>query len=236
MGASWGFLAAIREPEQDLSHTLAEPLPLRAYLATFPAKLRERPVFARLALVQVLATSTGAAIPFIVPHTTQLVVPESLTRLASGLAQGGLPGLFLLFQTVGVLVFAPLWGRLTDKRGPRRAMRALLVLATLCPLLALYGLQSRSGLWLFLLVYLCFGAVRDAWATVTNYLLEAIPQGEQPTYIALMNVASGPALVIPLVLGFCGSASLALGIAAVLMTIALWQTHRLPETRTPQQI
>ncbi len=250
---SWIFLAILREPPSpesasvephELPATPPVPVGLGVYVRTLPARLRERPDFARLALVQILATSSGACAPFFVAYADDTV--SKIGPVWSGLlqmgnrftgqeagAETGLPGLFLAAQTVGLLLFAPVWGNVTDKRGPRRALLCILPIATLSPTMAF--LAGKTGnLELFLLAYLFFGAVQDGWVAITNYLLEAVPESDQPTYIGLMNAVSAPALILPLVLGFVVrsvGAPVAIGITVSLLVTAIYMAYTLPETR-----
>lgn len=230
MALSWGFLALIREPTPTRDEAREQPnISLGAYLRELPARLRARPDFARLALAQILGTAVGAASPFYLGFAEKSV-------------PGGLPdtivGTFLIVQTAGLLLCAPTWGWLNDRKGPRAALICLFGASLLAPLAA--GLAGRLGgsLPLYCAAYFCLGAVQDGWVTFTNYLLEAVPADEQPTYIALMNAASAPSLLLPLIVGLIvrsssgsGSASPALWFQAALLLAGLYMALTLPDTR-----
>jgi MFS family permease len=250
---SWGFLAILREPptpepepsdSEGLPNAPPVPTGLGAYVRTLPAKLRERPDFARLALVQVLATASGACAPFFVGYAdetvkrigpfwnTLLQTGGNLTGQTSG-TETGLPGLFLAAQTLGLLLFAPVWGSVTDRLGPRTALLCILPVATLSPALAFVAGKTGT-LELFMLAYLFFGAVQDGWVAITNYLLEAVPESDQPTYIGLMNAVSAPALVLPLVVGLIVrsiGAPVAIALTVCLLVTAIYVAYTLPQTR-----
>lgn len=227
---SWIFLAAIREPKRDVMPAIPAPLDVPrpsfgAFLATLPKRLRERPDFARLALVQVLATASVATAPF-------------LWGFVKNATPGGLPtsdaGRFLVAQTVGLLVFAPVWGTLSDRWGPRRTLATLLALSLLWPLFAFAGAATGGNVLLFYAAYFLLGGVVENWITITNYLLESVPENDQPTYIGLMNAVSLPALLLPLFAGQLAErfgAGAALGLAALLLAGGWYVANTLPDTR-----
>ena len=220
MMLSAGFLAGMKEPP-------AAPVPvrenhsLRDYLRQLPGLLRSRPDLGRLALVQILAGSLGASMPFLVGYTGR---GEELA------------GPFLIAQNAGLLLFAPLWGWLTDWKGPRLAILGLLGMALLAPLTALSG-----NITFYFVAYFCYGAALDGWSVFTNYLLDSIHKNpesthEETTYIALMNVASAPVLLLPMLMGFAAQrftpvASFSLTLLLLLLGLAV--ARRLPETRSP---
>jgi MFS family permease len=246
---SWLFLAALREPPPAVEAEFAASQPrepLRVYLRTMPGRMRRRPEFARLALAQVLASAAPASAPFIVAYAERETnaaplltrLPGAVQDLFALLQTGGLPGLFLIVQTLGLILLAPLWGWLTDRYGPKTALRGIFGLSILSPVCALLAGYTPGGvggtLLLFLLAYFCFGAVQDGWVPMTNYLLEIVPEAEQPTYIALMNAASAPALLLPFAAGLLadrvGPRAAFFG-AVVLLLAGLWTALTLPETR-----
>ncbi len=251
MALSWVCLALIKEPdpsvvERDASAERTGGRPglrgLWDFTQTLPRLLRDRPDFARLALVQILGTAAGAAAPFIVGYAqkTNLTagdLPPTVRGLLGMLKTGGLPGLFLITLTIGLLCLAPVWGWLTDRKGPRAALFALFAAAFLSPVMAILGAYAPTGgaaIGFFLAAYFFYGAVQDGWVTITNYLLEAVPEAEQPTYIGLMNAASAPALLLPV---FCGQLTGVWGapaawiFAAVLLLVGLFVVWTLPNTR-----
>ena len=239
---SWGFLALLREPEASQSELPETPdaVPLSAYLKALPQKFRQRPDVARLAVVQVLAGAAGSAAPFITlaAGDKSLFIPPNLPlgigHLLALLPANGLPGLFLIAQTVGLLMLAPVWGILTDKYGPRISLLCLVGLALWVPVAGIWGVSGLGRLSVFLSAFWAFGSVVDGWITITNYLLEAVPEGEQPAYIGLLNTASIPALLIPFA---CGLVFRELGptaafvLCGVLLFVAFLFAWSLPDTR-----
>lgn len=238
---SWIFLALLREPEPvENEADIPEALPLSAYLRDLPNKFKTRPDVARLAAVQVLAGASSSAAPFLTLVATEkgltlpTHLPFGLSRLLDLLPSGGLPGLFLIAQTVGLLLFAPLWGTLTDKCGPRVSLLCLVGLAFFAPLAGLLGIVGENRLGAFLIAFVAFGAVVDGWITITNYLLEAVPHRDQPAYVGLLNAASVPSLLIPFASGVvyhvCGPPA-AFVLCAVLLLVCWGFAWSLPSTR-----
>ena len=237
---SWIFLALLREPAaEDLPSEADEPPLIAAdrdfftYLRTLPRHFGARPDIARLAVAQVLISSLYAAAPFLLGH-------------ADHFTAGGLPediaGTFLVVQTIGALVAAPILGRITDRYGPRLSLLILFTLSLLCAAAAVLGailpISARMALFVFTTAFVILGAA-DAWSTFTNYLLEAVPDPrEQTSFIALMNAASAPVLLFPLVFGGMvhtdGAATAAFTIVLFLLAIGTLFGLSLPDTRKPQ--
>ncbi len=232
---SWIFLSLIREPVPDSPQPEEAPPTIEAalgffgYLRTLPRHFRARPEIARLAVVQMLGTAAAASAPFLLGHAQ--FHAEGLPR--------NIAGTFLMVQTGGLLLCAPLLGGLTDRFGPRQTLLALFGLSLLCTGCAILGgirLGAPIALPLFCAAYFCLGAASDAWTTLTNYLLEAVPEPqEQATFIAIMNASSAPVLVLPLLLGALvsrnGSATPAYLAASVLLVVGIFVTRSLPRTR-----
>ncbi len=245
---SWVFLALLREPEQVVAtdEPAVDAVPFTVYLKQLPQKFKTRPDIGRLAVVQILGGASSAAAPFLtlaageksLPLPTDL--PLGLSHLLALLPAGGLPGLFLIAQTVGLLVTAPLWGLLTDKRGPRASLLFLIGLAFCAPLLSLWAIYGSGNLAVFLIAFAVFGAVMDGWVTITNYLLEGVGESEQAGFVGLLNAASAPILLIPLLCGLAYHRSgpvAAFGFAAGLLAVGWAFALSLPNTRkvTPRK-
>lgn len=238
---SWVGLACIREPDPPADAPPPEPRPpFAAYLRRLPALMRRNPDLRRLAATQVLGLACMSSIPFIAhgARSLDLTPPAALAPLLERLGAEGGTGVFLLAMTAGQLVSAPVWGRLTDRYGPRRSLVGLMALGTLAPVAALVGLLWGGGMAPYLAAYFLLGAIADTWSTTLNYLLELVHRsGENETdAIALMNVASVPALLLPLTAGLLtkvwGLPAPFVG-ATVLVGIAFLLARSLPETRAP---
>ena len=233
-------MTLLREPSAPVEQAAPDALESEGfgtYLRGLPARLRARPDFARLAVGQVLWTSAPASVSFLIGYANGVTLPRNLPpaldHVMALLQTGGLPGLFLLVQTLALILFAPLWGAITDRHGPKTALVGVVALSLGMPILGL--LTGGTHLALFLCAYFVFGATQDAWVTFTNYLLEAVPPSEQATYIALMSASSLPALILPVICGLlvsAGGVRFALGFAALLLVAGLWAVVGLPPTRT----
>jgi Na+/melibiose symporter-like transporter len=232
---SWIFLALIREPvpeaplADEAPPTIDAALGFFGYLRSLPRHFRARPEVAKLAVVQMLGTAAAASGPFLLGHT-HIYAPGLPSNIA---------GTFLMVQTAGLLLCAPLLGGLTDRFGPRQTLLALFGLSLVSTLSAMIGgihFGASVALPLFFAAYFCLGAASDAWTTLTNYLLEAVPDShEQATFIAIMNAASAPVLLLPLLIGSLvsrgGSATFAFAAASLLLVIGFFVTRSLPRTR-----
>ncbi|MBC8143011.1 MAG: hypothetical protein H7Y38_16425 [Armatimonadetes bacterium] len=228
---SWLFIALIREPPTHIVLTQNDDLPdvpkqsLTVFLATLPRRFAERPAFARLAVVQVLASASLATAPFLWGYI-RTAAPDTIRESDAGR--------FLVAQTVGLLVFAPIWGAISDRGGPKQALTLLMGAALLWPLLAFAGAATGGNIWLFYAAYFILGGVVENWVVITNYLLESVGEREQSTYIGLLNAVSLPALLLPLIAGFFASglgAGAALAIAALLLAGGWYACRTLPDTR-----
>lgn len=229
MAVSWCFLAALREPPvagHEDEETAGPRQPFGAYLRGLPARFRSRPDMAWLALTQILGAASVAGSPFL------LAFAEAS---APGRLPPGMAGRFLIAQTLGGLCFAPVWGGLTDRYGPRLAMTALFAGSLLWPTLAAAGhLAGNGSLLPFYAAYFALGAVLDSWVVITNYMLEAVRPAEQPVWTGLLNTSSIPALVLPFTAGLLAARlgpGAALTLSATLLLAGLATAAALPDTR-----
>lgn len=208
------------------------------YLRRLPGVLRRNPSLLRLAAGGILAGGVNASIPFLAhaARTLDLRPPGALAPWIGWLGGDGTAGLFLLASVVGQLVCAPLWGRLTDRHGPRRTLAGAYGLGIVASIAALAGLRLGGGLVPYLIAYLVAGAVGGAWSASLNQSLQTIHRsGENETEaIAVMNVAALPSLLLPLAAGwsvrawglpapFVGALALSIG--------AWWLARGLPDHR-----
>lgn len=226
MAISFVFLVLLREPPARASAPSDGPgVGLRTYLAGLPQHLRARPDFGRLALVQILASVLSAVSPFYL----------GLARAAVPVLPVEIAGSFLIALTAGGLVCAPLWGWLTDRRGPRTALLALFLVSLLSPIASVIGAALSGPLITFFVAFFCLGAVMEGgWAVFTNYLLETIPEAEQPTYIGLMSALNAPTLLLPLGAGLlipAIGAPAVLLLAVALLAAGLALVYSLPDPR-----
>jgi len=238
MLVSWFGLAAMKEPPAEPHTVHTAKLGFFDYLRKLPALLRRQPALGVLAGAQVLGTASMATLPFVAHAARNLdLTPAAWAApVLSRIGAEGSAGLFLLASVAGQVLSAPFWGRTTDRHGPRITLIRIYALGILAPTAAWIGIVLGGGLTPFLIAYLLLGAVGDAWSTTLNCQLEIVHRsGENETdAIALMNVASVPALLLPLVAGLLATH---VGLAspfvfAVLMLCgAVSLASRLPNTR-----
>lgn len=232
---SWGFLALVREPAAPAADTVAgergaESVPLGAFLRALPARLRARPAVLRLSVAQVLASAVVGVAPF------YLAFAQNNGGMA-GVRPGVLAGRFLIAQTVGALLCAPLWGWLSDRHGPRRALMVLFAVALSSPLAAVAGgLLSGGAAAAFFVAFFCLGAVLEGgWPIFTNYVLETVPGPEQTVFLGAQSTLNAPALVLPLLAGLLVRAAgtpVTLAVAVALLLAGALVARGLPDTRS----
>lgn len=175
----------IREPPAP--STPATPLPpLGPYLLQLPAMLRRRPVFARLALIQLLVGFGSAASPFYVLYAQKHFHLNDVWG-----------GNYQVMGAVGVVALFPAWALLSEKRGPATAVRGVALACMVTPLLAC-TLGNLSP-WLFGLVFLLMGGSLGwgLWITFNHYLLAHVPSEERSIFVALFNLLFTPSALFP---------------------------------------
>jgi MFS family permease len=122
---------------------------------------------------------------------------QSLGRQRLGLGLGQLVP-WLIAQNIGVTVFSIPVGWVADRLGNRLAMRGLLLVVSLTPILALglsrYVELGPVGFWL---VFLLLGLFPITIRIVSNYALEIAPPDDQTKYLSVINLATS----LPAILG-----------------------------------
>jgi MFS family permease len=111
---------------------------------------------------------------------------------------------WLIAQNIGVTIFSIPVGWVADRLGNRLAIRVLLLVVSLTPVLAL-GLSrfvelGPVGFWL---VFLLLGLFPITIRIVSNYALEIAPSDDQTKYLSVINLAtSTPAIVCAPIVGW----------------------------------
>ncbi len=128
---------------------------------------------------------------------------QSLGRQRLGLGMGQLVP-WLIAQNIGVTVFSIPVGWVADRLGNRLAMRGLLLVISLTPLLALglsrYVELGPAGFWL---VFLLLGLFPIAIRVISNYALEIAPQNDHANYLSVVSLAiSLPAILCAPLVGW----------------------------------
>jgi MFS family permease len=227
--------ALIREPVRPV---LERPDRLRDVVAAVGPMLRRHRAFRSLVLVGLLGFGLAFSLPFyIVYATTQLGVPEYMA------------GVYIWASTLGAAVFAIVWGRLNDRRGPRAVLRggctfvlvtplAALAVPALCRLLAPVWPGALQALpYLYAIVFLSGrSALIALFMGTINYVFEIASDQERPRYIAAFNALSAPGALLPLLMGWVLNFAsytvvfLAVAVAAAGTSLVSW---RMPDPRTP---
>ena len=175
----------IREPPPPATPPVPHP-PLLMYFRRLPQLLRDNPVFARLAVVQLFVGFGATAAPFYVLYAASHF----------GLSdQWG--GTYQVMQAIGVVALMPAWAWLSEKRGPAASIRGVAIACLLTPLIALT--IGALNPWLFGLVFLLMGGSLGwgLWITFNHYLLAHVREGERSIFVALFNLLFAPSAIYP---------------------------------------
>jgi hypothetical protein len=160
--------------------------PLRDYFRRLPDVLRANPIFARLALIQLLVGFGAAASPFYVLYATAHFHLDD---------QWG--GTYQVMQALGVVALMPAWAWLSERRGAQASIQGVAFVCLLTPLFALtVGTWSP---WLFGLVFLLMGGSLGwgLWITFNHFLLAHVPEHERSLFVALFNLLFTPSALYP---------------------------------------
>lgn len=215
----------IKEPPAPTEAPEPRP-PLRDYFRRLPELIRANPIFARLAVIQLLLGFGSASAPFYVLHAT--------ARFHLGDQWGGI---FQTMQAVGVVALMPAWALLSERRGPATSVRAVGFACLLTPLLAM-TLGSLSP-WLFGLVFLLMGGSLGwgLWITMNHFLLTHITEDERPIFVALLNLLFVPSALYPFLGGLLvqqkqlvtvGGVPVLLALTTAVITVGFVLALRLP--------
>lgn len=219
-------LALIREP-RSLVKT-EEPLCWGEYFPRLGSILRRDDCFAWLVAVMWLGGLADMAAAFYVLYASERIgIPQETT------------GLFISAGVVGSFVSGALLGPLGDRHGSAAAIKVVMGVRFLCPLLALLmPLLAGRHLWLasgaFLLLFAFVGLVAGSYQVGhMNHVLEIAPPDERAMYVALANTLNGLLVVAPLLAGWLVSAlsygalfTAALAAAAVGVVVAMRRPKR----------
>lgn len=143
--------------------------------ATNPGRRLGTPVGIVFATVLIDLIGFGIAIP---------ILPLWAERLGASPAE---VGLLLAAYAVCQLVFAPVWGRASDRHGRRRVILIALAGATAAALLT--GLAS--ALWLLFLARALHGAAGASYVAAQAYVADVTPVERRPRALGLIGAAFG---------------------------------------------
>ncbi|MCS7281844.1 MAG: MFS transporter [Anaerolineae bacterium] len=188
-------LTLLKEPERKES-TVSSSEP-RSSLSEFVRQLRsvwrEDQNFRRLVFTRWLVGLFGLSLPFYILHATEVVgLPQAVT------------GWFVSAQMVGGIVASIGLGWMSTRIGPRPVIWVGALNALLSPLVALlvHFYPAGSVLYLYPLVYFCFGITNNTWMLgAYNYLLEIAPEESRPLFVGLYNTLGGLLIPVSLVGG-----------------------------------
>lgn len=183
----------------------------------------------------------GIVLPLLPVYVKDLLEPAGISRQLSGWVIGGLMSVFSLMQ----FIFAPIWGRISDRVGRRPILLVGLVGSVV--FYGLFGYASAIGrtapelaLWLLFAARTGAGIAGATISTAQAVIADTTPREKRARGMALIGAAFGigftfgPVLAAIIMLLLPGRVELAgyvasgLSLAALLIAIA-----RMPETRRP---
>ncbi|MGD1995415.1 MAG: MFS transporter [Anaerolineae bacterium] len=186
-------LGFLKEPEADDQDVNEEERHRQGLLDQLMSVWKGDPGFRRLMVVRWLTGLMGLASPFYILHATEAVgLSETVT------------GWFVSAQMAGGIVASLGLGWLSERHGPRPAVRLGSAAALGSPLVALLlHLTNSSALArIYPLAYFLYGVtVNSAMLGPLNYLLEMAPAEQRALYIGLANTLMGALVPISLLGG-----------------------------------
>ncbi len=222
----------------------------QAHPSNFNAKLREAwrsdPAFRRMLITRLLTGVENMAAAFYVVFARErLGLPDSAI------------GVFTIAYVVGGIIGITLFGTLSERYGPRRAINAACTLQFIAPLIAFliatfqptnFPTSQPNNLptfaYLALIVVMAInGAVnRSTQVGFFSYAQDSAPEADRPIYVGAVSTIAGTASLLPvfggvlidtlLRSGFSSTAYPALfGIAVVIVGIGAWLSFGLPKTQ-----
>ena len=210
------------EPPVEVSR---KEMHLAAHLRESAAVAWRDPAFRALFGTRVALAGAAVATPFLVLYAMRTL----------GLPAAAVGG-FLSAKIVGYVGANPLWQRVATRRGNRRVMGLVGLLAMgapLCALAAPWIPAAGPGRGALLAIaFACIGATVSGTNIGYQSLLLAIaPAARRPSYVGLMNSFVAPATLLPALGGLLVDATrpeLIFGVAIVCAVVAMGLARRLP--------
>ncbi|MFW5880339.1 MAG: MFS transporter [Spirochaetota bacterium] len=180
-----------------------ERIPLRAYLARFPAALRENGRFRRFVIGRGLLTVAHSSAPFLTVFVLSTYdLPDSYV------------GLFTITKAVAMIAFTTLFGIVGDRRGHRANFVIGSAAIVVAGLLAI----APTGLWSGLALFALYSAAQGAISvSAFNLTAEFCKPTEVSLYIAISSVVTSPLSLASVLLGVVADTS---GFAVVFVIAA----------------
>jgi MFS transporter, DHA1 family, tetracycline resistance protein len=194
----------------------------------------------------------GIVLPLLPRYADRLLEPAGITGQLRGWAIGGLLSVFSLMQ----FIFAPIWGRISDRIGRRPIL--LIGLVGSVVFYALFGYASslmgsgsepvsaetaKLALWLMFIARIGAGIAGATISTAQAVIADCTPKEKRAHGMALIGAAFGIGFTFgPLLAGlamiflpgrpeFAGYAASTLSLLALILAIA-----KMPETRRPDSL
>jgi len=189
-GFTVSFVALVSIHEEPDDKNPAPPN-LRASLHDMGAYLREDASLRRLVATQLLLYSAGSAFSFFAVRARELLV-------------GGdaMLGTFLMLQSLGGIVAAPLWGYLIDRLGSWLAIRLSGLAYSLALAAVVVGGVVGATQSLYLVAFFLLGVISStSWWGFAAYLLDLAVPERRATYLAATSILTSPTIIAALAAG-----------------------------------
>ncbi len=215
-------LCFIQEPAGVVNESQAKP-GFVDYMRRAPELFRSNPRLARLIVTRVLLDSYNIAAPF------YILFAQRELHLTIRIV-----GICALLQATGRICGGPLWGGISDRFGPSRALQGVALAILAMPLLAL-GARAYLVFPIFL-IFFVQGAIQDGlWMVGSNALLELVDDETRPFAVGLSSVFQTPSAAYGLIGGLVAQlfsyqgafgCSLVIAVAGCVSAAALASGHK----------
>jgi len=168
---SYLALGSVKEPVEEV---YKEQLVFRDFLSKVLAILKYDSNYRKFLYVQILSGASAMALPFYILYAKNILHIKF-----------GMVGILLSAQMAGGVLSNLIWGYLADFAGSRRVIQISTLVGLAVPLIAFGILLSQSRMLLVLLFVLTGFFIAGRSIGTSNFLLDAAPTKNRPTYVSL---------------------------------------------------
>jgi MFS family permease len=189
---SFFLLVLVREPVRPVQE---EAQSLGEMLKRIPQYLRERRVYRRMIITQVLAGSGAIATSFYALYAeSKLGAPASMG------------GFYIWTLTAGTIAGSFVWAFTNDRFGTACTVRVVCWTVILAPLaaivLGLSGLKGSTACYGYGIVFaLSAASAGGIWQGFISYLLEIVNDRDRAGFIAMTTTLTAPTILMPIIGG-----------------------------------
>ena len=223
---SFFSLLAVREPEGEPEEHDGG---FWQYVRNIGGMLAGHDQLKRVLIVQLLIGFNGMSLPFYI-----LYAKQNMAGAPTGMTIGEMAGILLSVQVAGSIILSAVAGYVSDHLGPKWAILTSVMSGFVAPVVAL--LIRGFSMWWYGVVFFALGGLTgSAWIGLTNCVLENADPRERRSAIGLMNTASAPTIIFPILGGLIAqeaSYRTAFAITAAALGVALVTAFSLQAKRS----